>query len=174
MWKEKRGWCGTVGQSGFLSSYFFSKGSPSPGGSISVVWPRGMLWTVVTEHQSTQRGAAPKEEVVLHCLEWWHKGWEFVWQGLTTPCPCCCCSPGMALWLFMSCRLSFCFVCLFGERIDSSTGMLFGVSGSFNSPWILWLIASAIGFGVWRQHCSHVWWEGTKLIFLFSSFEHFF
>lgn len=39
--------------------------------------PMGMLWAVATEHQSTQGRDAPREEVILHCLEWWHKGQDF-------------------------------------------------------------------------------------------------
>lgn len=69
LWKEKRGWCGAIRQSGFLSTDFFPKECPSPGGSVSAVRPCGEcpgLWPLSTK--------APREVLLqgkgCSCIDW--------------------------------------------------------------------------------------------------------
>lgn len=98
LWREKHNWCGAIGQSGFPSTYSFPKANPSPGGSFSVAWPCGDAlgcghWAPKHPGKRCSKGrGAPALTGALA-------------QGpgvcLSSPHPCCCCSPGMAcgfLW----------------------------------------------------------------------------
>lgn len=146
----------------FLSAFFSPKKVQALVALSLLHGPVGMLWAVTPGYQSTWgRG----EGMLLHWLEWRH---EAIASSLLT-------FQHRNGWLlFVNCGLFTCLVFLCGRRTGCSAGMLFGVSGSFNLLQILWLIAAAIKFSVWRQHHSHEWWEGTKAIFLFSSSEDLF
>lgn len=152
--------------------FFSPKASPSPGGSASVAWPRGDAlgcghWAPKHPGKRCSKGRG-----ALHWLEWWHKGWEFVRWGLPSPRPCCCCSPGMTFCGFLSAAgCPSAWFASVGEELILAQGC----------SWCIWKFQHTLNFvtnccsnSVWRQHSSHAWWEGTKLIFLFSFFEHFF
>lgn len=66
LWKEKRGWCGAIGNLGFFPPIFSLKLVPALVALTVLHDPAGMLWPVATEHQSTQGRDAPREEVPLH------------------------------------------------------------------------------------------------------------
>ena len=110
--------------------FFPPEESPSPGGSVSAVWPRGHAlgcghWvpkhpgkrcSCIDSSGGTKAGCLMRAAIALSLLM---------------------SQPRDGQLLFINCGLFIRLVFLCGGRTGYSAGMFFGLSGGFNSAWLL-------------------------------------